>query len=264
MAQRRQKLRPVWPNAGIAAAYRRRLLALVDQMARSYVYWLKVQYRQTPPLMALDATPAQEMRRELRRLGSRWEKRIDEAAPKLARWFARSAATRSQLALRKILRDAGMTVRFQMTPAMRDVLDATVAENVSLIKSIPSQFLTEVEGLVMRSVVRGRDLSELSRELRQRYQITRRRAELIARDQNNKATSALRRVREVELGLEEGVWLHSKAGKEPRRTHLANDGERFSIRDGWFDPDPRVRKRILPGELINCRCTWRPVVKGFS
>lgn len=264
LRKKQKLLRPVLANAGIAASYRRQLHKLVRAMADDYEVSLAAQYEEKPPVMAADATPARDLERELVMLGDKWRKRIDSAAPKLAKWFQQKAWQRSDAALRKILRDAGMTVRFQMTRGMRDVVDAVVAENVSLIRSIAAQYHGEVEGLVMRSVTAGRDLSGLTRELRARYGVTQRRGELIARDQNQKATSALRRVREVDLGIEEGVWLHSQAGKEPRPTHKANHGKKFPLAEGWLDPDPKVRRRILPGELINCRCSWRPVVKGFS
>ena len=42
------------------------------------------------------------------------------------------------------------------------------------------------------------------------------------------------------MGVDEALWLHSHAGKEPRPTHLANDGKRYKISEGWYDPDPRV------------------------
>jgi SPP1 gp7 family putative phage head morphogenesis protein len=283
---KRRALAAVRPTAALRVAYRRKLVTLVDEMARSYAWWLGAQYRKKPPRMAvdlqplpederrdrvlkislaLDATPAAELRRELGKLGSRWQKRLDDAAPELARWFAKSAWLRSDRALLSILRRGGLSVRFpKFTPELRDVMEASVAENVSLIKSIGSQFHTEVEGLVMRSVATGRDLEQLTRDLQERYGVTRRRAEFIALDQNNKATSQLQVARQTGIGIDEGDWLHSHAGKKPRPTHLANHGKRFSLREGWFDPDPKVRKRIWPGQLINCHCTWKPVVKGFS
>jgi SPP1 gp7 family putative phage head morphogenesis protein len=290
-------LRPVVPNAGIRAQYSRRLCKFIDQMARSYERWVVACYRANKPRMAMDsilrvfspevvnwppgsrmsvdpedglgwlaydASPAAELQRELRQLGARWQSDMDAGAEELARWFAKKASRRSDLALRAILRKAGMTVRFTMTRKMQDVFAATVAENVSLIKSIPQQYHTQVEGLVMRSVATGRDLHQLTRDLQRQFGVTERRAKFIALDQNNKATSALMKVRHVELGLDEGIWLHSHAGKVPRPTHFANHGKRFSIAEGWFDPDPRVRRRIMPGELPRCRCTWRPIVKGFS
>lgn len=257
-------LRPVHPNAGIAADYRRRLDRLIAEMQRSYVYWLRARYRENEPRIAMDATPARDLERELTDLGAQWQERFYSAAPKMARWFAKSTERRSGDAMRKILKDAGVSVKFQMTPVMRDVFEATVAENVGLIKSIPQKYHTEVEGLVMRSVTAGRDLGYLTDELQARYGITRRRAALIARDQNDKATASMTRVRQQELGIEEAVWLHSHGGKEPRRTHLANSGNRYKVSEGWHDPDPKVNRRIWPGELVNCRCVSKSIVKGFS
>jgi uncharacterized protein with gpF-like domain len=222
----------------------------------------------TPPLpgywIAMDDSPAKELEKELLRLGEKWRKRFEAAAPAIAAWFAKSASSRSDAAMRKILKDAGVTVEFQMTKAMRDILNATVADNVSLIKSIPAEYHTQVQGLVMRSVQTGRDLGALSAELRKRYGITERRSALIAFTQNQMATSAMQHARQTELGIEEALWLHSHAGKEPRPTHLANDGKRYKIAEGWYDPDPKVKRHIWPGELIRCRCVSKPIVKGFS
>lgn len=264
---RGQTLRPAFANAGIEAAYRRSMYLLIAEMHRSYVYWLKAQYRETPPrTLAEDAaSPAEELERELKKLGRRWQKKFDEAAPRLAKHFARSVDKQSKSHLRTILREGGWSVKMQpFSPELQDVMNATVAENVGLIKSISSQYHTQVQGLVMRSVTEGRRLDELTKELQKRYGVTRRRAELIALDQNNKATSVINRERQLKVGIQKGVWMHSHAGKEPRRTHLANDGKEFDLQEGWFDPDPKVRKKIWPGQLIRCRCTWKPVVKGFS
>ena len=266
MRKRRDEkiLPPVHANAGIAAEYRRRMDVLIREMQASYAYWLRARFREHPPVMAQDATPAAELERELKKLGAQWEDRFNKAAPLLAKYFTLSTAKRTEARLKKILRDGGVSVRFQMTPAMKDIVKATVAENVSLVKSIGSEYHTQVEGLVMRSVTAGRDLSFLTDELEKRYGITRRRAILIARDQNNKATSAFTRARQIEAGIDEAIWLHSHAGKTVRRTHLANDGKRYSISKGWFDTDPKVQRFIFPGELINCRCQSKSIVRGFS
>lgn len=280
-------LRPIHPNVGIKVAYRRKLEALIDEMGRSVLYRVKAAYRADPPRMAqdaqgsgydpgatghelqgralaTDAMPAAELQDAVDEMSKRWEKRFDDAAEEMADWFAKKAYRRSDAALRTILKTAGWTVEFKFTPAMRDIFRATVQANVSLIKSIPQKYLEQVEGAVMRSVQTGRDLKGLTDELEGLGGVSRRRAAFIALDQNNKATSALQKARQLELGIEEGVWLHSHGGREPRPTHLANHGKKFNIAEGWFDPDPRVRERIMPGYLINCRCVWKPVVKGFS
>lgn len=265
MSRKRDRvLRPIHPNSGIQAMYRQRLGRLIDDMSRSYEHWLRAQYRAKPPVMAQDASPAVELQREISKLGVQWQKRFAYVAPRLARWFATAVERRSMRSLKAILKEGGLAVDFVMTKGMRDVFAATVAENVSLIKSIGSQYHTEVEGLVMRSAAAGGDLSFLTKELKHRYGITERRAKLIARDQNSKVTAVFTRVRQQEVGITEAVWLHSGGGNHPRPTHVANSGNRYNIAEGWHDPDPKVNRRIWPGTLIMCRCVSRPVVKGFS
>jgi SPP1 gp7 family putative phage head morphogenesis protein len=253
----------VRPNAGIRMLYQRRLMALIDEMAASVRYWIRAQYRETPPRLAQDATPAKELEREMARLSKRWLDRFDELSGKMAKHFAKSVKNQSQATLRKALSDGGFSVKFTMTQPMRDVLDATIAENVGLIRSIPQQYLGEVQGLVMRSVTAGRDLSQLTRDLQKRYGVTSRRAAFIAIDQNNKATAAFTRVRQEELGLK-AIWLHSHAGKEPRPTHVAMDGKTYDPAKGMYDKDPRVKAWIWPGQLPRCRCVSRSIVPGFS
>lgn len=263
-AKNDKTLRPVHPNVGIESAYRKRLAKLVDDMNASILFWLKAAYRANTPLMAQDRNPAQELRSAIRKLAQQWQSNFDDAAPKLAEYFSRSVYLRSDAALRKILRDGGFSVKFKMTSAMRDVLDATIGEQVALIKSIPQHYLTQVEGMVMRSVQTGRDLGTLTKDLQEQFGVTKRRASFIARDQNNKATASMTRVRQVQLGITEAIWMHSGGGKHPRPTHLkaGRDKTRYDVSKGWFDP--AIGKWIFPGELPNCRCVSRAVIAGFS
>jgi uncharacterized protein with gpF-like domain len=255
-------LRPVHPNAGIAAAYRKKLDALIEEMEASVSYWLKSAYRNNEPLIAQDELPASALRAALRKLTRRWQRRFNEAAPKLADYFATAVEKRSSTALRNILKEAGFTVEFKMTAAQRDIINATINQNVQLIKSIPQQYLVQVEGAVMRSVQIGRDLGTLAKEFEQHYGVTRRRAAFIARDQNNKATSAMSRARRLELGLDESEWRHSGGGKHPRPTHVAMNRKRFKTSQGMWDP--AVKRYIHAGEEPGCRCIECAVVKGFS
>jgi len=268
MRRRRRRgekiLPPIRPNVGIELAYRRRLNALIDEMNRSILYWLSASYKANTPVMAQDATPASQLRIAVNKLTKQWQKNFDEASVALAKYFAKASYLRSDAALKRILRKGGFSVKFKMTPAMRDIMKATIAEQVGLIKSIPQQYLVAVQGSVMRSVTAGRDLGTLRDEILKQYAVTKRRAALIARDQNQKATASMTRARQIELGIEEAIWMHSHGGKEPRPTHLKNDGKRYKIAEGWFDPDPKVRKYIWPGTEINCRCVSGAVIKGFS
>ena len=264
-------LRPVHPNAGIEAEYRKKLLALVDEMARSFNYFVKAAYRKNEPAIAQDATPAAELQDAIEKLTRQWRARFSTGSSALARYFALAASRRSDAAMMKILKDAGFTVEFKMTPAMRDIMRATVEQNVALIKSIPEQYLTQVQGSVMRSVQAGRDLGALAKDLQEHYGVTKRRAAFIARSQNNLATASMTRARQTEVGITESVWLHSGGGREPRPTHVAKSGKRYDVAKGWYDPHAyRVKgggwrgEWIWPGQLPGCKCVSKPVVKGFS
>lgn len=248
-------------NGGIEADYRQRLQRLVDEMHRSLVYWLSAAYRANPPVaLAQDTTPAQAMRKAMQTLRKRWEHKFDTMADELAQYFADKSLQHADNALRQILKRGGFAVKFTMTPAARDAYQAVIGENVGLIRSIPRKHLDEVEGLVMRSVQRGRDLKMLTDELTERYDITRKRAAFIARDQNNKATSVMSVARQTGLGIKKGIWQHSHGGKHPRESHVEADGKEFDLESGMLIDG----EYIWPGELPNCRCTWRPVIPGFE
>lgn len=252
-------IRDVHANRGLMYAYRRKLKRLIAQMQASTEYWLRAAYRRQLPRIAQDANPTTALTNALEKLRRQWDDAFNEKANRLASWFADSAMRHTDGSLHKSLKAAGIAVEFKMTRSMHDAYSAVVKENVGLIKSIPSEYFEEVEGMVMRSVQRGRDLSHLTNELTKRYGITRRRAVLISRDQNNKATAVITQVRQKELGVEYAVWRHSHAGKNPRPSHLRADGKRYEVNKGMLIEG----EYVFPGEKINCRCTSQSVIPGF-
>jgi uncharacterized protein with gpF-like domain len=260
---RKVNTKPIRPSFAVEQKYRQRLDALIEEMANSTRYWVTAQYRRDPPRIAMDG-PSLALARAVRGLAQRWQRRFNKLAVELARYFTLQAAARSDIALRSSLARGGMSVRFTMTPAMRDVQNAIIAENVNLIRSIPQHYFTQIQGAVMRSVSEGRDLASLSSFFQHQLGVTKRRAAFISRDQSNKATSLLARARQLELGITQSRWVHSGGGKHPRPTHVkaGHDGVVFDLREGWLDP--AINKRIWPGTEINCRCISRPVIPGFS
>lgn len=253
-------LDPTRPNAGIEQAYRRRLDRAVDRLHGSVAYWLTAAYRANEPEIAADESPAMTIRKAMRTLTKRWSREFDRLAQEYATGFVREVRGHSDAAFAASLRKAGFTVRFRLTAPVNDVMQASVGENVSLIKSIAADHLTQVEGIVMRSVQRGRDLGDLAQELEERFGVTRRRAAFIARDQNNKATSAITEARQKEMGVSEAVWLHSGGGKTPRPSHVAASGKIYEVGKGMLIDGEWIR----PGEKPNCRCVSRSVIPGFS
>lgn len=254
-------LEPLRPSAAVTSGYRKKIDAELLAMHKSLIRHLSAAYRASEPeIMALDASPAAELRAFMRKFSRRWRARFAELAPKLAEYFATAAADRVDGELKRMLRKAGFTVQFRMTRAQNDVIQATIGENVGLIKSIAEQHLAAVEGHVMRSVQTGRDLGGLTKALQEQYGVTRRRAETIARSQNNMATASMTRARQAELGIKRARWLHSAGGKTPRPEHVAFSGKTYDVAKGAY----LEGKWTWPGREINCRCVSIPIIPGLD
>lgn len=256
--------RPIGPNAGLEAEYRRRLKKLVREMHKSMVYWLIAEYRRQEDRIVMDASPAAALKNRLERLYRQWRGRFDDVSEKVARWFVQSNAEYSKTAIMAALKDAGFTVKMINSRHFNDVVQAAVEWNTSLIRSISDAYRVRVEGAVMRSVIAGRDLGSLVKELnRDIYGITARRAELIARDQTQKAMNELAKARYEDLGVTRAIWRHNAGGsKTYRSSHLEMDGKEFDLKAGLYDPV--VKREVQPGELVNCKCTYRAVLSDFG
>jgi uncharacterized protein with gpF-like domain len=144
-----------------------------------------------------------------------------------------------------------------MTDTTREALQASMGMNVGLIRSIPSQYLAQVEKYVYEATSAGFDLATLTDNLQHTYHISRNRAKLIARDQANKANAVIEQARRKELGVKKGIWQHSSAAKEPRQSHVKAHGKEFDIDKGMYLDG----KWVLPGEEINCGCTSRSIIE---
>lgn len=249
-------LRPIHPNRGIEAKYRKEMQSLIKEMIASYDFWLTAAYRKNPPIMATDELPSKTIETYMISLGKRWMKNFEEVMNTIVDNMVYKQVKITDSTMQHLLKDAGWSVDFKMTRAMQDIARASIIENVGLIKSIPQQFHQKVQGAVMRSYVQGQDLFTMRKELQDIYAITEKRASLIARDQCNKLNSQTTRARQSELGIKQAIWLHSTGGKKPRPEHVAADGKIYDVDKGMF----LEGEWTWPGYMINCRCLCRIVL----
>lgn len=245
--------------SALAVEYKNRLDKLVDEMNDAILAWAKEDYKSIE--IAQDASPVEFINNTLNDLREKWQKKFDDVSKKFARMLADRILKHSDVALSSKFRSLGLVVDFQMTDRMKIALESVVDENVGLIRSIPSQYFDQIESLVMTSIGRGRDTAWLTEQLKNRFGATKKRAAFIARDQNNKATSIIQSARQRDIGIKEGMWRHSGAGKNPRKSHqkAGRDRVKFDLlRGAYIDGE-----YILPGEKPNCSCTWSAVIPGF-
>lgn len=240
------------PAAPTRIAYQRRVDALIEEMAASLEYWLRAAYRADEPAtveLGQDATPLQNA---FDKLARRWLRRFDTLSEQLAEWFATNVENRVDRTMQTNLRKAGFTVRFQQTKAMREAVDAVIAENVALIKSIGAQHLEGVQVALSQSIATGRDLASLTNHLTKRVGVTKRRAALIARDQINRATAVLVKTRALENGITKARWQHSAGGKTPRPEHVKASRDRLIFDMATGVDFENGEGTVWPGTAINC------------
>jgi uncharacterized protein with gpF-like domain len=252
-------LKPIYPNLGIELAYRRKIRKLIDAMQASIDWWLTARYREHESTIVGDSALT-DLQDEIKDLKQQWLKNFDEGAENLAKWFSKNNKDYAGNTMKKILKDAGIAVEVNYSPAAKMAYKAVLSDNVGLIKSIAQQHLASVESMVMQSVSTGRDLGTLTKELKKRYVITTKRAALIARDQNNKATAVLTKNLQEELGITHAIWRHSTAGKHPRPEHVKANNETYDIKKGMY----LEGKWTWPGVEINCRCISVPLIAGYN
>ena len=286
-AAKRTVLNPVRASAAIQQWYQSQLLRLVDAMHASVMYWVKAAYRgaypqhvgdsvvllnamgqsfaySVPSGMAMDLSPAKKLDAAMKKLSKQWIKAFDQARKTISTAFAMKTMKHGDLAFRQALKDAGFSIEFQFTRSMRDAMNLGIMENITLIKSIPEQYLHEVRALVARSAAHGRSFKDLTDQIEERYGVARSRAALIARDQNNKLTSLFHKTRQKELGITTAYWSHTAASKQPRQEHEDWDasGEPYNIDEGKYSEDEQEQQ--WPGTAINCGCTSRSIVPGYD
>lgn len=149
----------------------------------------------------------------------------------------------------------------QMEPWLQDDISSFVRENASLIKTLPTEALADVEQMVFREMRRGLSPQEMRAKIKEEFNVSHGRAKVIARDQVSKFNGRLTQQRQVNTGITHYTWQTGGDGRV-RSDHARLNGKVFS----WDDPPvtvtsgKRAGERNHPGQDIQCRCNAIPVL----
>lgn len=113
--------------------------------------------------------------------------------------------------VRSVERAVGVDIRPMMS-SMSDYIESSIAQNVALIKSIPDQYLKDVQTLVYQGTADGLTPSAIAKRLTEETDVSDRRAKMIARDQSAKITSQITQRRQEDAGIR--YYRVSTAGDE--------------------------------------------------
>lgn len=208
----------------------------------------------------LDETVAEKLAALMRAVGLSLEDDFaEEELSRIVEGVGEDLSSFNRLQVHKVFRSVLGIDLLSSEPGMAEVMGAFVRENVSLIKSVESQYLGEVEQVILRGMRSGLRHEAIAKQLVgapeagfvSRAGKAEARAELIARDQTNKLYGQLTEIRQRAAGVEEYIW-RTALDARVRDEHAAREGEKFS----WSDPPSDGH----PGEPINCRCYAEPVI----
>jgi SPP1 gp7 family putative phage head morphogenesis protein len=254
------------PPTGAEARYAAELKKLVSQMIEETERELTALFSGPVAIashVTIDASISSQSRILLNGLHDRFTLLFSKAARGLSEKMVDEVQRDSATGLRRSLRDLAGNVTIKTdtlkSGPVREMVRAAVAENVSLIKSIPQDYLKTVRGMVTRSITSGDGLKTLQPFFEKQAGITKRHARNLALDQTRKVYNSVNGARMRSAGVKKFEWVHTGGGQKPRPLHVEMNGNVYSF-DDLPVIDDRTGERGIPGQLPNCRCTMRPIV----
>lgn len=142
-------------------------------------------------------------------------------------------------------------------PGVAKYLPKWRKENVALTKTMFKSEQNKLEALLRDGA--GRRVESLAKDIEDRFDITTRHAELIARSQANRLNSQISHARMQSVGITTAIWT-TVSDERVRESHDQMDGVEYELNDAPIvDGEP-----AFPGEPPNCRCVAYPVVPELA
>ncbi|OXS74906.1 hypothetical protein B1B04_08435 [Lysinibacillus sp. KCTC 33748] len=142
----------------------------------------------------------------------------------------------------------------QREPWLDSFLNNKIKDNVSYVKNIKDDYLSEIENVVRDGVKEGRTAKQIRKQLVERVGVAESRAQFIAVDQTGSILGQMTAERHQQIGIDKFKWLTSQ-DERVRDSHKALSNEVFS----YDDPPTANGRVVLPGEDYRCRCVAIPV-----
>jgi SPP1 gp7 family putative phage head morphogenesis protein len=188
---------------------------------------------------------------------NRYAQVLDPWAKSVAGRMLAEVSRRDEDAWAQMSKDMSRALRTEIqTAPIGEAMRQLLADQVALIKSLPTDAAQRVHRLVQEGMFDGVRASETAKEIMRSGEVTKSRATLIARTETSRAATVLTQVRAEHVGITHFVWSTSEDG-DVRPSHKKLAGKVFR----WDDPpecDPG--HRALPGAIWNCRCFPSPVI----
>lgn len=172
-----------------------------------------------------------------------------------ARMIAEVAA-RDQKAWNTVAKQMSASLRQELrTAPTGKAVQEILANQVHLITSLPTEAAKRVHRLTLEGLENSTRASEIAKEIMRTGEVTQSRANLIARTEVSRTSTALTQARAEHIGSTGYIWRTSK-DSDVRESHRKMEG-RFVA---WDEPPTLDGLKGHAGALPNCRCYCEPVI----
>jgi uncharacterized protein with gpF-like domain len=241
-------------NVAIQAYYQNKLDIMVNAMNKDYTKQVKEFYSKYQHYLVFDGNNSvDKLTALIESIGNTWQAKFDKMSSILAGKVVKNIKLDEKNKFDKLRKKYPFLLKAGKEELrIANVVQSSLAENVSLIKTIPQEYHNKVLLSVTNTTGVGGNAKQLFDDIMEIGQSTTKRAKFIASDQTMKATTAINRQQSIETGLTKAVWNKSIAGKTHRKSHANADGKIFDIADGCLIDG----EYILPRYKINCKCSY--------
>ena len=256
----KRRLDNLSPPVAVERDYRRQLVKLVDAMQRDYEAQVapKVEQHDTAKRLGEVAVAILLLRAisaTLNDLTTQYRDSLTLSA--IARDFIASSVSvtgkRFATALGRNAEAAATPAPLMTVEGQSAIIEAKLHENIRLIKTIPEQHFAQIEQALMRHFA-GQTTS-LADDIGRIYEVSAKRAAMIARDQSNKLAATINEQRAKALGSTSYIW-RSCEDEKVRPLHRQRNGQEFR----WDDPPHADKWDGHAGTPPNCRCFASPII----
>lgn len=175
------------------------------------------------------------------------ERSIDDIARKVADW--------NKAEVNQVVRSVMGVDVFASEPWLRDQVASFIKQQRDyVIEDLTPRATAQISAITQRAGAQGRSAKDVGQDIAHMFDITQRRAELIARNEIATFNGVLTQARQQQIGVEQYIWRTS-LDERVRPEHEEREGETFS----WSDPPDDGH----PGIPINCRCVAEPVLSSL-
>jgi hypothetical protein len=246
------------PSAAVREWYERQMRAAFKSMIDDYKEQLNeaLQTRDVEKHFAKDAAAESILTDVLKRLDRKWTSIFKQYAKMTAEAFTEKVDKHSRSTCWHSLKVIGIEQpNKSYSRNIENTISAAQTFNNTLITNVQRDVHEKIFSSVMLSLTSPdpaqQGVSGIENALKEVGSFSSKRIELIARDQNSKLYSSLNLDRLRDNGIEKFMWIHSSAGKVPRPSHVAKDGEIFTMDDARLWTGPKADQGP-PGWAINC------------